>query len=94
MQSPEQKPAGESSEQLKSAAEKPAAEKAAQEKSAKSSKPVKGPRVLARVNMLAKDGTRLVAGQEVHLSQAEYDRLKAEERFESKPAFSDIPAKK
>lgn len=50
----------------------------------------KGPRIKAHVNMLAKDGTLLVKDKETHISQAEYDRLKGEARFDKKPHFSDV----
>lgn len=47
----------------------------------------KGVKVISNVNMIAKDGTRLRAGKEALLTQAEHDRLSDEPRFAKKPAF-------
>lgn len=54
----------------------------------------KGPKVLALVNMLCRDGTRLSKGQEAHISQEELDRLKSEPRFLESPAFKELSLEK
>jgi len=89
-----QSPSDEAAKARAQAAAEDKAKKAALQEAAKARAAGKGPRVLAHVNMMAKDGTRLVVGQETHLSQDEYDRLKGEERFEKKPHFSDVQSAK
>lgn len=49
-----------------------------------------GVRVKSKVNMLAKDGTRMVVGENCTLAQAEYERLKDDARHAAKPFFEKI----
>jgi hypothetical protein len=73
------------------AAAKAAKEKAdADKKAAADAKAAKGEGhvfVKARVNMLAKDGTRLIAGEAVKLSKAEAKRLAEDARHKDDPFF-------
>lgn len=82
-------PADEAAQSRAAAAKTAKDKKTALDKVAADRAAGKGPKVYANVNMMAKDGTHLVVGQETHLSQAEYDRLKSEARFEKKPCFYD-----
>lgn len=52
----------------------------------------KGVKVKALVNMMAKDGTEMIAGKECLLSHEEVARLKSEPRFAKKPHFEEVKA--
>jgi hypothetical protein len=47
-------------------------------------------KVKAHVNMTAKDGTEMVAGQDVELASKEVERLKSDKRHLAKPFFTEL----